>query len=163
MTFDLTPLLILLFSVLSAASIAIRRLIGVTEVKKTGSSYGNQEAKKQNWRVFLPSPPPCSAAIRTVAPRCLTPTPTRFSSHCPVSRQVWGGDSAVKRKLETRVRLLKELEREREWKVWGFKLSAVTQIMRGGDAVLYSGISLNPASEPTLPVQLPLYPVNTQG
>lgn len=33
---------------LSAASIAIRRLIGVTEVKKTGSSYGDQEAKKQN-------------------------------------------------------------------------------------------------------------------
>lgn len=81
--------------------------------------------------MFLPSPPPCSAAIRTVAPRCLTPTPTRFSSHCPVSRQVCGGDSAVKRKLETRVRLLKELERERKWKVWGFKLSAVTQIMRG--------------------------------
>lgn len=34
--------------VVSAASIAIRRLIGVTEVKKTGSSYGNQEAKKAN-------------------------------------------------------------------------------------------------------------------
>lgn len=33
---------------LSAASVAIRRLIGVTEVKKTGSSYGDQEAKKQN-------------------------------------------------------------------------------------------------------------------
>ena len=31
-----------------AASVAIRRLIGVTEVKKTGSSYGDQEAKKQN-------------------------------------------------------------------------------------------------------------------
>lgn len=30
------------------ASIAIRRLIGVTEVKKTGSSYGDQESKKQN-------------------------------------------------------------------------------------------------------------------
>ncbi|XP_014892547.1 1-acyl-sn-glycerol-3-phosphate acyltransferase gamma isoform X2 [Poecilia latipinna] len=35
-----SPLLII-------ASVAIRRLIGVTEVKKTGSSYGNQEAKKQ--------------------------------------------------------------------------------------------------------------------
>ncbi|MCI4393750.1 hypothetical protein PGIGA_G00161100 [Pangasianodon gigas] len=29
-------------------SIAVRRLIGVTEVKKTGSSYGNAESKKEN-------------------------------------------------------------------------------------------------------------------
>lgn len=33
---------------LSAASVAVRRLIGVTEVNKTGSSYGNVEAKKEN-------------------------------------------------------------------------------------------------------------------
>lgn len=39
----------LLCFVVPAASIAIRRLIGVTEVKKTGSSYGDQEAKKANW------------------------------------------------------------------------------------------------------------------
>ncbi|TKS67435.1 1-acyl-sn-glycerol-3-phosphate acyltransferase gamma [Collichthys lucidus] len=44
-----SPLLIIGFIIfLIIASIAIRRLIGVTEVKKTGSSYGNQEAKKQN-------------------------------------------------------------------------------------------------------------------
>ncbi|KAM9343605.1 LOW QUALITY PROTEIN: 1-acyl-sn-glycerol-3-phosphate acyltransferase gamma [Pholidichthys leucotaenia] len=44
-----SPLLIIGFIIfLIIASIAIRRLIGVTEVKKTGSSYGNQESKKQN-------------------------------------------------------------------------------------------------------------------
>ncbi|KAA8588313.1 hypothetical protein FQN60_001507 [Etheostoma spectabile] len=44
-----SPLLIIGFIIfLIIASIAIRRLIGVTEVKKTGSSYGNPEAKKQN-------------------------------------------------------------------------------------------------------------------
>uniref|UniRef100_A0A3B4ZLQ1 1-acylglycerol-3-phosphate O-acyltransferase 3 n=1 Tax=Stegastes partitus TaxID=144197 RepID=A0A3B4ZLQ1_9TELE len=44
-----SPLLIIGFIIfLIIASIAIRRLIGVTEVKKTGSSYGDQEAKKQN-------------------------------------------------------------------------------------------------------------------
>ncbi|KAF7216135.1 1-acyl-sn-glycerol-3-phosphate acyltransferase gamma [Nothobranchius furzeri] len=44
-----SPLLIIGFILfLIIASVAIRRLIGVTEVKKTGSSYGNQEAKKQN-------------------------------------------------------------------------------------------------------------------
>uniref|UniRef100_A0A3Q3G6E7 1-acylglycerol-3-phosphate O-acyltransferase 3 n=1 Tax=Kryptolebias marmoratus TaxID=37003 RepID=A0A3Q3G6E7_KRYMA len=44
-----SPLLIIGFILfLIIASIAIRRLIGVTEVKKTGSSYGNLEAKKQN-------------------------------------------------------------------------------------------------------------------
>ncbi|CAF94227.1 unnamed protein product, partial [Tetraodon nigroviridis] len=42
-----SPLLIIGFIIfLVIASIAIRRLIGVTEVKKTGSSYGDQEAKK---------------------------------------------------------------------------------------------------------------------
>lgn len=41
-------LVFLLCFVASAASVAIRRLIGVTEVKKTGSSYGDQEAKKAN-------------------------------------------------------------------------------------------------------------------
>lgn len=30
------------------ASVAVRRLIGVTEVNKTGSSYGNAESKKEN-------------------------------------------------------------------------------------------------------------------
>lgn len=35
-------------SVCFLASIAVRRLIGVTEVKKTGSSYGNVESKKEN-------------------------------------------------------------------------------------------------------------------
>lgn len=48
----------LLCFVVPAASIAIRRLIGVTEVKKTGSSYGDQEAKKANWSMS-PLPPPC--------------------------------------------------------------------------------------------------------
>ncbi|XP_038862188.1 1-acyl-sn-glycerol-3-phosphate acyltransferase gamma-like [Salvelinus namaycush] len=44
-----SPLLILGFSLfLIIASIAIRRLIGVTEIKKTGSSYGDEGAKKQN-------------------------------------------------------------------------------------------------------------------
>uniref|UniRef100_H3CJ92 1-acylglycerol-3-phosphate O-acyltransferase 3 n=1 Tax=Tetraodon nigroviridis TaxID=99883 RepID=H3CJ92_TETNG len=44
-----SPLLIIGFIIfLVIASIAIRRLIGVTEVKKTGSSYGDQEAKKAN-------------------------------------------------------------------------------------------------------------------
>ncbi|KAG7282928.1 hypothetical protein CRUP_018428 [Coryphaenoides rupestris] len=44
-----SPLLILGFLLfLIVASVAIRRLIGVTEVNKTGSSYGNPEAKKQN-------------------------------------------------------------------------------------------------------------------
>ncbi|XP_054869032.1 1-acyl-sn-glycerol-3-phosphate acyltransferase gamma-like [Amphiprion ocellaris] len=41
-----SPLLIIGFIIFLI--IAIRRLIGVTEVKKTGSSYGDQEAKKQN-------------------------------------------------------------------------------------------------------------------
>lgn len=35
-------------SVCFLASVAVRRLIGVTEVKKTGSSYGNVESKKEN-------------------------------------------------------------------------------------------------------------------
>nr|XP_023648697.1 1-acyl-sn-glycerol-3-phosphate acyltransferase gamma [Paramormyrops kingsleyae]XP_023648698.1 1-acyl-sn-glycerol-3-phosphate acyltransferase gamma [Paramormyrops kingsleyae]XP_023648699.1 1-acyl-sn-glycerol-3-phosphate acyltransferase gamma [Paramormyrops kingsleyae]XP_023648700.1 1-acyl-sn-glycerol-3-phosphate acyltransferase gamma [Paramormyrops kingsleyae]XP_023648702.1 1-acyl-sn-glycerol-3-phosphate acyltransferase gamma [Paramormyrops kingsleyae] len=44
-----SPLLIIGFVLfIIIASIAVRRLIGVTEVKKTGSSYGNQEAKKEN-------------------------------------------------------------------------------------------------------------------
>ncbi|XP_075965357.1 1-acyl-sn-glycerol-3-phosphate acyltransferase gamma [Anarhichas minor] len=44
-----SPLLIIGFIIfLIIASMAIRRLIGVTEVKKTGSSYGNPEAKKEN-------------------------------------------------------------------------------------------------------------------
>ncbi|CAG5865433.1 unnamed protein product [Menidia menidia] len=44
-----SPLLIIGFTIfLIIASVAIRRLIGVTEVNKTGSSYGNQEAKKEN-------------------------------------------------------------------------------------------------------------------
>ncbi|CAL8267121.1 unnamed protein product [Lota lota] len=44
-----SPLLIIGFLLfLIVASVAIRRLIGVTEVNKTGSSYGNPEAKKQN-------------------------------------------------------------------------------------------------------------------
>ncbi|KAG8000754.1 1-acyl-sn-glycerol-3-phosphate acyltransferase gamma [Nibea albiflora] len=47
-TLLLSPLINFACGVAVSASIAIRRLIGVTEVKKTGSSYGNQEAKKQN-------------------------------------------------------------------------------------------------------------------
>ncbi|KAI1899100.1 hypothetical protein AGOR_G00058010 [Albula goreensis] len=44
-----SPLLIIgFFLFIIVASVAVRRLIGVTEVKKTGSSYGNQEAKKEN-------------------------------------------------------------------------------------------------------------------
>ncbi|XP_026118988.1 1-acyl-sn-glycerol-3-phosphate acyltransferase gamma-like [Carassius auratus] len=44
-----SPLLIIGFMIfLVVASVAVRRLIGVTEVKKTGSSYGNIEAKKEN-------------------------------------------------------------------------------------------------------------------
>uniref|UniRef100_A0A8C6TXN2 1-acylglycerol-3-phosphate O-acyltransferase 3 n=1 Tax=Neogobius melanostomus TaxID=47308 RepID=A0A8C6TXN2_9GOBI len=44
-----SPLLIIGFIIfLIIASVAIRRLIATTEVKKTGSSYGDQEAKKQN-------------------------------------------------------------------------------------------------------------------
>ncbi|MCJ8747964.1 hypothetical protein PDJAM_G00159530 [Pangasius djambal] len=44
-----SPLLIISFIIfLIIASIAVRRLIGVTEVKKTGSSYGNAESKKEN-------------------------------------------------------------------------------------------------------------------
>ncbi|XP_036396969.1 1-acyl-sn-glycerol-3-phosphate acyltransferase gamma-like [Megalops cyprinoides] len=44
-----SPVLIISFIVfIIISSIAVRRLIGVTEVKKTGSSYGNQETKKQN-------------------------------------------------------------------------------------------------------------------
>ncbi|XP_026865983.2 1-acyl-sn-glycerol-3-phosphate acyltransferase gamma [Electrophorus electricus] len=44
-----SPLLIVGFLLfLIIASVAVRRLIGVTEVKKTGSSYGNTEAKKEN-------------------------------------------------------------------------------------------------------------------
>uniref|UniRef100_A0A8C1B7R9 1-acylglycerol-3-phosphate O-acyltransferase 3 n=1 Tax=Cyprinus carpio carpio TaxID=630221 RepID=A0A8C1B7R9_CYPCA len=44
-----SPLLIIGFMIfLIVASVAVRRLIGVTEVKKTGSSYGNIEAKKEN-------------------------------------------------------------------------------------------------------------------
>ncbi|RXN32147.1 1-acyl-sn-glycerol-3-phosphate acyltransferase gamma-like isoform X1 [Labeo rohita] len=44
-----SPLLIIGFMIfLIVASVAVRRLIGVTEVKKTGSSYGNVEAKKEN-------------------------------------------------------------------------------------------------------------------
>ncbi|XP_054887456.1 1-acyl-sn-glycerol-3-phosphate acyltransferase gamma isoform X2 [Poeciliopsis prolifica] len=43
-----SPLLIIGFIILLlVASVAIRRLIGVTEVKKTGSSYGDPEAKKK--------------------------------------------------------------------------------------------------------------------
>nr|ADO27983.1 1-acyl-sn-glycerol-3-phosphate acyltransferase gamma [Ictalurus furcatus] len=44
-----SPLLIISFMIfLIIASIAVRRLIGVTEVNKTGSSYGNAESKKEN-------------------------------------------------------------------------------------------------------------------
>uniref|UniRef100_A0A6Q2ZEG8 Phospholipid/glycerol acyltransferase domain-containing protein n=1 Tax=Esox lucius TaxID=8010 RepID=A0A6Q2ZEG8_ESOLU len=45
-----SPLLILGFICIipDKSSIAIRRLIGVTEVHKTGSSYGDEGAKKQN-------------------------------------------------------------------------------------------------------------------
>ncbi|TSK17908.1 1-acyl-sn-glycerol-3-phosphate acyltransferase gamma [Bagarius yarrelli] len=44
-----SPLLIISFMIfLIIASIAVRRLIGVTEVKRTGSSYGNAESKKEN-------------------------------------------------------------------------------------------------------------------
>lgn len=44
-----SPLLIIGFMIfLIVASLAVRRLIGVTEVNKTGSSYGNVEAKKEN-------------------------------------------------------------------------------------------------------------------
>ncbi|XP_062384272.1 1-acyl-sn-glycerol-3-phosphate acyltransferase gamma [Sardina pilchardus] len=44
-----SPLHILGFMLfLIIASVAVRRLIGVTEVKKTGSSYGDPGAKKQN-------------------------------------------------------------------------------------------------------------------
>ncbi|KAI5090013.1 1-acyl-sn-glycerol-3-phosphate acyltransferase gamma, partial [Silurus meridionalis] len=44
-----SPLLIISFMIfLIIASVAVRRLIGVTEVKKTGSSYGNVESKKEN-------------------------------------------------------------------------------------------------------------------
>ncbi|XP_066517229.1 1-acyl-sn-glycerol-3-phosphate acyltransferase gamma [Hoplias malabaricus] len=44
-----SPLLIIGFMLfLIIASVAVRRLIGVTEVNKTGSSYGNTEAKKEN-------------------------------------------------------------------------------------------------------------------
>ncbi|XP_060754819.1 1-acyl-sn-glycerol-3-phosphate acyltransferase gamma [Neoarius graeffei] len=44
-----SPLLIISFMIfLIIASVAVRRLIGVTEVKKTGSSYGNAESKKEN-------------------------------------------------------------------------------------------------------------------
>ncbi|KAK3510635.1 hypothetical protein QTP70_011900 [Hemibagrus guttatus] len=44
-----SPLLIISFMIfLIIASIAVRRLIGVTEVNKTGSSYGNVESKKEN-------------------------------------------------------------------------------------------------------------------
>ncbi|XP_076839456.1 1-acyl-sn-glycerol-3-phosphate acyltransferase gamma [Brachyhypopomus gauderio] len=43
-----SPLLIIAFMLfLVIASVAVRRLIGVTEVDKTGSSYGNTEAKKE--------------------------------------------------------------------------------------------------------------------
>ncbi|KAJ8252953.1 hypothetical protein GJAV_G00207550 [Gymnothorax javanicus] len=43
-----SPLLIIGFLIFAIiASVAVRRLIGVTEVKKTGSSYGDLEAKKQ--------------------------------------------------------------------------------------------------------------------
>ncbi|KAJ4933022.1 hypothetical protein JOQ06_029860 [Pogonophryne albipinna] len=43
----LSPLINFAYGV-AVTSIAIRRLIGVTEVKKTGSSYGNPEVKKEN-------------------------------------------------------------------------------------------------------------------
>ncbi|GAA6095378.1 1-acyl-sn-glycerol-3-phosphate acyltransferase gamma, partial [Tachysurus ichikawai] len=44
-----SPLLIISFMIfLIIASVAVRRLIGVTEVNKTGSSYGNAESKKEN-------------------------------------------------------------------------------------------------------------------
>ncbi|KAI1885448.1 hypothetical protein AGOR_G00220310 [Albula goreensis] len=44
-----SPLLIIgFFLFIIIASFAVRRLIGVTEVKKTGSSYGDQASKKQD-------------------------------------------------------------------------------------------------------------------
>ncbi|KAG9333401.1 hypothetical protein JZ751_012713 [Albula glossodonta] len=44
-----SPLLIIGFILfIIIASVAVRRLIGVTEVKKTGSSYGDQASKKQD-------------------------------------------------------------------------------------------------------------------
>lgn len=74
------------YFLVSAASIAIRRLIGVTEVKKTGSSYGDQEAKKANWSM---SPlPPCSLGFCRWLAESHPNTPS-FPSSCWVSRQVW--------------------------------------------------------------------------
>lgn len=137
LTFELpssvTPLFLLCF-VLSTASIAIRRLIGVTEVKKTGSSYGDQEAKKQNWRASPPPPPSVYDWFQYTRSAVSHPYPTPFS-YCSARWQVRGRDPTVKRIIETRVRntnspRVRDSGRE-SMKGLGVKLSGVTQNMMG--------------------------------